>query len=69
MAMYQAPTSVPDPTLSQASQLPHFVRCSAQEWDALKYSLKPSEWTSENHDIIWRVGDGYGGEYHDVDKP
>jgi len=34
-----------------------------------KYSLKPSEWTNENHDIIWRVGDGYGGEYHDVDKP
>jgi hypothetical protein len=22
-----------------------------------------------NHDIIWRAGDGYGGEYHDVDKP
>lgn len=34
-----------------------------------KYSLKPSEWTNDNHDIIWRVGDGYGGEYHDVDKP
>jgi len=33
-----------------------------------KYSLKPSEWTNENHDIIWRVGDGYGGPYHDVDK-
>ncbi|WP_218174966.1 hypothetical protein, partial [Pseudomonas yamanorum] len=26
-------------------------------------------WTNENHDIIWRVGDGYSGEYHDVDKP
>lgn len=34
-----------------------------------KYSLKPSEWTNDNHDIIWRVGDGYGGDYHDVDKP
>ncbi|WP_455912562.1 hypothetical protein, partial [Pseudomonas putida] len=31
--------------------------------------LKPSEWTNNNHDIIWRAGDGYGGEYHDVDKP
>lgn len=33
-----------------------------------KYSLKPSEWTNDNHDIIWRVGDGYGGPYHDVDN-
>ncbi|MGY2192992.1 hypothetical protein [Pseudomonas pergaminensis] len=27
---------------------------------------KESEWTNDNHDIIWRVGDGYGSEYHQV---
>ena len=29
---------------------------------------KESEWTNDNHDISWRVGDGYGygSEYHHV---
>lgn len=27
---------------------------------------KESEWTNDNHDMIWRVGDGYGSEYHHV---
>ncbi|KAF1020895.1 MAG: hypothetical protein GAK37_03527 [Pseudomonas sp.] len=34
-----------------------------------KYSLKPSKWEDDNHTITWRVGDGYGGPYHDVDNP
>ncbi|MCS3466957.1 hypothetical protein M2401_000667 [Pseudomonas sp. JUb42] len=33
-----------------------------------KFSTRPSEWTNDNHDIIWRTTDGYGGEYHDVDN-
>jgi len=33
-----------------------------------KFSTRPSKWIDENHNEIWRTTDGYGGEYHDVDK-
>ncbi|MGE7991694.1 hypothetical protein ACQKPE_11695 [Pseudomonas sp. NPDC089554] len=33
-----------------------------------KYSLKPSEWIDDNGNIIWMVGDGYGGAYKPVEN-
>ncbi|MDF0733087.1 hypothetical protein P0Y43_20550 [Pseudomonas entomophila] len=33
-----------------------------------KYSLKPSEWVDDSGNIVWMVGDGYGGAYKPVEN-